>query len=99
MDSVLLSTSPPLSLHLNKGYALLPFQKPGAGASAQGQGKWVRTAGIVRGCIHVVEVKAAWLGHLQIDHIRGVLQRGHSFLMPHILQIGVVHLEEERPLG
>lgn len=42
-------------------------------------------------------METAWLGYLQIDHIRCVLQRGHSFLMPHILQICVVHLEEERP--
>lgn len=51
------------------------------------------------GCIHVVEVEAAGLGHLQVDHVGGVLEGGHSFLVPHVLQIGVVHLEEALELA
>lgn len=52
----------------------------------------VRTAGVVGGRVHVVEVQAAGFGHLQVHHVRGVLQGGHRLLVPHVLQVGVIHL-------
>lgn len=52
----------------------------------------VRTAGVVGGRVHVVEVQAAGFGHLQVHHVRGVLQGGHCLLVPHVLQVRVIHL-------
>lgn len=34
----------------------------------------------------------AWLGHLEVNHIRSVLQGSHRLLVTHILQNNVVHL-------
>lgn len=54
----------------------------------------VRTAGVVGGRVHVVEVDVARLGHFQVHHVRGVLQGSHCLLVPHVLQVCVVHLPE-----
>lgn len=61
---------------------------------AQPVASGVRTAGVVGGRVHVVEVDVARLGHFQVHHVRGVLQGGHGLLVPHILQVCVVHLPE-----
>lgn len=74
----------PLGHHPDPSRALFPELEGGQG----------RTAGVVWGCIQVVDVGAAWLGHLQVHHVGGVLQSSHCLFMPYLLQVGVVHLGE-----
>ena len=51
------------------------------------------TVGEVGGRVAVVEEEAGGLGHLQVHHVWGVLQRCHRLLVAHLLQAGTVHLD------
>lgn len=46
----------------------------------------------------VAEEHAVGLGHLQVDHVGGVLQRRDGLLVAHLLQPGAVHLHAHTPL-
>lgn len=58
-----------------------------------GETREIRTAGVVWRGVHVIEVHRSRLGHLEVNHVRGVLQRSHRLLMTHVLQHDVVHLD------
>lgn len=50
------------------------------------------TVGEVRRRQAVTKENASGFGHLQVDHVSGVLQGCDSLFMAHLLQTGAVHL-------
>lgn len=52
--------------------------------------------GDIRRPIGIRQVDIGGLPHLQVDHVRRVLQNGHGLFVRHLLQTVVVHLQRDR---
>lgn len=50
----------------------------------------------IRRPIWIRQVDIGGLPHLQVDHVRRVLQNGHGLFVRHLLQTVVVHLQRHR---
>lgn len=50
----------------------------------------------IRWPIGIGQVDIGGLAHLQVDHVRRVLQNGHGLFVGHLLQTVVVHLQSDR---
>lgn len=89
----------PCRLQRNEGHVRLEvLLAPPAGRRGLKQKVRVRTAGEVGRAVSIswVDVLRAGRGHLQVDHLPGVLQGRHGVFVQDVLQRVVVHLPGQR---